>query len=90
MRDKTFFAPVKLVAPRNSRTTPDEHKTIARVIRFLRDTSETGLIFQYMDMGSVRLEIASDAFFANEILLRSQMGYVVLLVGAKGVANVVK
>lgn len=59
------------------------------MIKFLRSTIYTPLIFKALDLSSAKFSLVSDASFANSRDLRIQLGYIIILSDAAVNASIV-
>lgn len=82
-------AAVQLIAPGNSPNTEADFSSLAKTIRYLQATKTRGLTYVPLDLRTVPIIILTDASFANATRLRSQLGYVILILDAKQRANIV-
>ena len=82
-------AAIQLLAPGKEPTTPTEMKQLTKTINRLHETSDTGLSFCPLNLDKTKLIIISDAAFGNARGLRSQLGYLILLVDDTGAANII-
>ena len=55
----------------------------------MKDTIDQGLDFVALDLKTVRLVLMTDASFANAEGMKSQLGYLILMVDAAGNCNIV-
>lgn len=76
--------PFQLVAPGNSATTDAEFKSLRKTIAFLHKTKGQGLRFIRLDLPTTRLVLLTDDSFANATGMKSQLGYVLLMVDGGG------
>lgn len=81
-------APVQLIAPGLEPPTKEEMKLLRKIIDFLKDTSGQGLDYVKVDMDTARIVLLTDASFANARDLKSQLGYLILVVDDDGNCNV--
>ena len=63
-------------------------KEFNKTVKFLKNTSNQGLRMQKLDRESLHLRVYSDASFANNADLTSQLGYIILLADKYGKCNV--
>lgn len=64
-------------------------KLLNKRLRWQMDNSDRGLRFIPLDITSLRLIVFTDASFANNIDLTSQIGYVICLADASNKANII-
>ena len=82
-------APVQLIAPGKSPTTQQEMRSLRKTTKFLKETADQGLNFVKLDIDTIRLVLLTDASFANAEGMKSQLGYLVLMVDGNGNCNIV-
>lgn len=80
---------IQLIEPGATETTKVEYNTLRKTFRHLKAKKETGLTYHRLDMKSIRLVVITDASFDIENELRSQLGYLMLMVDATGTANII-
>lgn len=73
-------APVQLIAPGSQMTTTTEYATLSKVIKHLKGSKHECLRYTKVDMGTARMVVLTDASFGNSKGMKSQLGFVVLLV----------
>lgn len=81
-------APKQLIAPGKDKPTNKDMKTLKKITKILKDTAEQGLHFVKLGLDTARIVLISDASFANTKDLRSQLGYLVLMVDANEDCNI--
>ena len=81
-------APVQLIAPGNKPTSPEEYKSLQKTTKYLQKTKEQGLNYLPLDLESIRIVLLTDASFANATGMKSQLGYLLLLVDKHENCNV--
>ena len=62
-------------------------KKLRRILKELRSGDSTGLLFQKLDLSTVELRVYTDASFANNADLSSQLGWCIFAVDATGRCN---
>lgn len=82
-------AEVQLLASGNQDPTKSEMKRLNKMVNRCIETSSTGLNYEFLDINSVRLALFTDASFANAAKLKSQIGYVLVLVDKDNRANII-
>lgn len=79
---------VQLIYPGNYFTNPNEFKVLEKIIKHFRTTPNQGLNFVQLKFSTISLILLTDASFENAKNLRSQLGFVILLVDGNYNANV--
>ena len=82
-------APVQLIAPGKLPTTDKERKSLKKTTKFLKETIDQGLNYVALDLKTTKLVLMTDASFANAEGMRSQLGYLVLMVDDDDNCNIV-
>lgn len=82
-------APIQLIAPGSQPTTDAEFKSLRRSTKFLKETRTQGLNFTPLNLETVRLVLLSDASFGNAAGLKSQLGYLIMMVDSDDNCNIV-
>ena len=78
---------VQLMASEVSQPKPSTFKKMKDIIKRCHETKDVGLKFVPQDINSLRLALFTDASFANTAKLKSQIGFVLVLVDGNGTAN---
>lgn len=73
-------APVQLVPPGAEGTTGSIYKLLKRVMNHLQQTPDVVLTFFPINLDKIRLVMFTDASFANARELKSQLGFILLIV----------
>lgn len=73
-------ATVQSIAPQNENITKVQNKSSELMIELLEKTPTQRLDSEKLDLSSMRFVILSDATFANALDLKSQIGYITLIV----------
>lgn len=81
-------APIQLIAPGIEPPSRKEIKLLQKITLFMKDTIGQGLDYVQLDMDSARIVLVTDASFANTRDLKSQLGYLVLIVDGNGFCNI--
>ena len=76
--------PIQLLAPESIPPSIKEMKTLKKVTKFLKGTAGQGLDYVKLDMKTARLVLLTDASFANARGLKSQLGFLILMVDGNG------
>lgn len=82
-------ANVQLIAPGTNPVSDDDYKTLNSTIKHLHNTKHIGLKYKTLTIEEVKLVLVTDASFANARNLRSQIGFVLMMVDNDGVANII-
>lgn len=82
-------APVQLIAPGKNEVTDKDIKSLKKTTKFLKETIEQGLTFVPLNLETMRLVLMTDASFANAQGMKSQLGYLIMLVDDEGNCNIV-
>ena len=69
----------QLLSTEVSNPDADTYKKMDKLVRRCQNTSQVGLKFVNLDKESLRLQLVTDASFANADKLKSQLGFVVVL-----------
>ena len=81
-------APIQLIAPGSEPTTKEQFTSLRKAVEFLKETKEIGLTYVKLNMEEIKIVVLTDASFANAEGLKSQLGYLILLVDDTGRCNV--
>ena len=82
-------ASVQLLASQVTDPDNSTYSAMEKIVERCHDTTDMGLRFVPMEKKSLRLALFSDASFANADRLKSQLGFVVLLVDGNDKANII-
>lgn len=77
-------APVQLLSHGSDLTTAAEFTALHNFIEFLLKTEHQGLNFVPLDLDTARLVLLTDTSFANAEGLKSQLGYILLMIDDEG------
>jgi len=83
-----IFASIQLLASEVSTPTSERYKKMSKVVKWCRNTSGIGLNFVPLDQETMRLALFIDASFPNARNLKSQLGFLVVLMDGKNNANI--
>lgn len=73
-------APVQLFAPGSLPTTDIQQKVLKKALKLMIETKDQGLNYTKLELPSSKLVLLSDAPFVNATGLKSQLGYIILMV----------
>lgn len=82
-------APAQLLATTVDKVNDQDIKDLNKLIKFCKETKDIGLKFVPIDMDSARLLLFTDASFANTKDLKSQLGFLNILVDKHGNMNII-
>lgn len=64
-------------------------RKLTKLVRWAKDTADVGLQYQNLDLETLRIMLFTDASFANNRNLKSQLGFIILLTDKHSNANVI-
>lgn len=76
-------AATQLLASSAKNPSSESMKSLSKIVKRFRDTSNGGLLFVPVDLESVKLVLFTDASFANVPDLKSQIGFVLAMVDGR-------
>lgn len=85
-----IWAPVQLVAPGKRLKTELDYKSLNKTTRFLKTTKNQGLNFVPLNLETTRLVLTTDTSFANSEHMKSQLGYVIMMVEDDENCNIIR
>lgn len=72
-----------MIDPGTGPTTEAAFKLIRKTVSLLHEKSDTGFNFVRLDLPTIRIMLMIDASFANASNTKSQLGFLVMVVGRK-------
>lgn len=81
-------APIQLIAPGKDPPSKADIKLLRKITGFMKDTIDQGLYYVKLNLRTARIVLVTDASFANTKDIKSQLGYLVLMVDDAGRCNV--
>lgn len=80
---------IQLLSAGHNEPEEEDIKSLNRIIKYYKATSNLGLKFINLDIHSVKLFLSTDASFAFAKNMKSQIGFVIVLVDGNRRANIV-
>ena len=81
-------APSQLIASRVNKRIPDAVHDVKALVKYCNRTASLGLSFVKIDLSTARINLFTDAAFANGENLTSQIGFLVILSDGSNAANI--
>lgn len=82
-------AAVQLLASATDDPSEKNYTSLQKIIKHCNNTTKSGLRYIPLDLNSIRFLLFTDASFANTVNLKSQLGFVLVLVDKSGAAKIV-
>lgn len=76
------FVPIQLLEPDKEPPIMHEKKALHKIKALIKETAYDGPDFFKLDLDTIRLVLITDASFANSRDMKSQLGYLILMVDA--------
>lgn len=70
-------------------TTDGEFKYFSKVVKHLKETKKNGLKYEKLYFETAKIVVLTDASFSNARGMRSQLGFLVLMIVEAGAANII-